>query len=848
LRKGGLGPPFLFINLVKTMKKLFTLLLAFVFASFGAFAQEEAPAEGASKDDKKPPKEKSYADIITSDAVTDSGLFIVHQVKGKYYFEIPVELLEREILVVSRIAGYVNNLSFGGAGMRSRPQQVIRWQQKDNKILLRSVSYSRVADPELPIYQSVRNNNYEPVVMSFDRVCYNADSSALVFDPTALFTGDVAMIGPMGEDQRKNFGIKGLESKSCFINYFKSFPENTEVRHVLTFKGDKLPDNRITGLMSVEMNQSFILLPAEPMEPRLYDDRVGYFSLQQVDFGLDEHKAARRRYITRWRLEPKDVEAYKRGELVEPVKPIVYYIDPATPEEWRPFLKQGVEDWQSAFEKAGFKNAIIAKDPPSKEEDPDWSPEDVRYSVIRYVATEIQNAMGPHVHDPRTGEILESDIIWYHNVMNLLRNWFFIQTSAVNPEAQRAKFSDELMGQLIRFVSAHEVGHTLGLPHNMGSSCAYHVDSLRAPGFVQRMGVAPSIMDYARFNYVAQPEDKGVGLFPKIGPYDDWSIIFGYKYFPDNQGPDAEKPLLHQMVLERAGDPLYRYGRQQGRVLDPSAQTEDIGHDAVMASDLGIANLKRTTAQLMNWAVEDEKDYAELRELYGQVIGQLRRYTGHVGNNVGGIYEYSKTGDQEGPVYIHTPRERQAAAVQFLNRQIFQTPSWLLDQNILSRIAYTSAVEDMRSLHAFALGLLFDASRIQRMTENEALNGRAAYPASSLFDEVSASVFSEVKAGKTIDPYRRNLQRAYVDRMGALMQLSGDAANQSDVKALARGSLSALKSDLKKNAKKQKDAVSRYHLEDLVARITLIEEGKAPAPAASPSAPAFDEVKGCFEE
>ena len=811
----------------KLAHSLCGVLVMLLFA-LPTMAQDKAEAAADTTKTETPEKKKkngkSYSDIITDEAITDEGLFTVHKVADKYMFELPVDLMEKEILVVSRISGHVKNLNFGGAGMKSRPQQIIRWQMQDDHILLRSVSYNSTASFEDPIYESVRNNNFEPVIERFKIATYNDDSTSVVIDVSKFFTSDVPMIGALSEGQRRRFGIRGLDNGRSFIKHVNAYPSNVEVRHVLTYRGTSLPDNQLTQTLSIEMNQSFIELPEDPWQPRYYDDRVGYFSIRQIDYSMDEQKAATKRFITRWRLDPKDMDAYKRGELVEPKKPIVYYIDPATPEKWRSYIKQGVNDWQVAFEAAGFKNAIMGMDPPSKEENPEWSPEDVRFSVIRYVSTDIQNAQGPHVHDPRTGEILESDIIWYHNVMNLLRNWFLIQTAAVNPAARAVKFDDEVMGELIRFVAAHEVGHTLGLPHNMGSSVAYPVDSLRAPGFVQRMGVAPSIMDYARFNYVAQPEDEGAGIMPKIGPYDKWSIMYGYKLIPDVDSPEAERATLNEWIKERADDPIYRYGQQQRGVVDPSAQTEDVGGDPVYASDLGVKNLQRILPNLIEWSEREGEDYDDLAELYRNVAGQFRRYVGHVGNNVGGVYEYDKTYDQEGPVYTHVPKQRQRAAVNFLDRQLFTTPTWMADKEIISRVGSTVIVDLIRGLQGYGLRILFDGNRLNRMMENEALNGSEAYSMANLFDDTREAIFREVYQKRAIDPYRRNLQRAYVDKMGDLLMESGSDWNQSDIKALARMTLNELQDDIEDGMKKMDDDISEAHLEDILARIDMIED------------------------
>lgn len=783
--------------------------------------KKDAPAAPS----KKKSKIKKYSEIITKDAKTDEGLITSHVVDNDYYFEIGDSLLEREILVVSRISGFVKNLNFGGAGTKSRPQQVIRFQRKGDNILIREVSFNSVADEEKPIYESVRNNNFEPVVASLPIKAFGKDKKSFVVDVKSMFTSDIPMLGAMYSFQEKSFGVRGVDRNRSFIESMKSYPENVEVRHVLTYNGGaKLPDNQLTKTMSVEMNQSFVLLPEDPWMPRNFDARVGYFSLSQVDYGSEAQKADRKRFITRWRLEPKDKEAYFRGELVEPVKPIIYYIDPATPTEWVPYLKLGIEDWQVAFEAAGFKNAIIAKEAPSKEEDPDWTPEDIRYSTIRYVSTEIQNAMGPHVHDPRTGEILESDIIWYHNVMNLLRNWYFIQTAAINPKARSVNFENAVMGQLIRFVSAHEVGHTLGLPHNMGSSVAYPVDSLRSPSFTKRMGTAPSIMDYARFNYVAQPEDGDVGLMPGVGPYDKWSIEYGYRLIKGVETPDDEKGTLNGWILEKAGDPVYRFGRQRGLPLDPSSQTEDLGDNSMKASEYGIKNLKRIVPKLMEWTEESGKNFDDLRELYGQVYGQFNRYMGHVSANVGGVYELYQSYDEDKPVYTHVDKEKQKAAIMFLNENLFKTPEWMVDKEILSRIEEKGALDRVIGMQTRAVNILMVSDRLNRMIENEALNGNDAYSIQTFFSDLQNGIFHDLNTGS--DVYTRNLQRMYVEKLIGALQSESRSIKNSDVAPVVRGALEKLKSTLKSNSAYNQNSIHGMHLKDLVARIENMEKKK----------------------
>jgi len=810
------------------MKLLVPALVA-LLAGCATLGVGRAPSGGAAgQEDSKSPGVRPYQEVVTAEAVSDSGLFLVHRIGERVLYEVPPAELGRPLLWVATIARAQTGTAYGGQTLRGR---VVHWERRGSRVLLRNEMHEIVADTAQPIYRAVEASRFAPVIMSFSVEAFGPDS-APVIDVTKLFTTDVAEFSP-----RQRLRAKKLDESRSLVERTVSFPRNIETEAMLTFEAepDSVPveggglNRPVLGTVSVVMHHSMVKLPEDPMESRLWDSRVGFFSIEQIDYGREEHRAEHRRFITRWRLEKKDPQA----PLSEPVQPIVFYVDPATPKKWVPWLIRGVESWNAAFEKAGFVNAVQAREAPSPEEDPDWSMEDARISSIRWLPSTIENASGPHVHDPRTGEILEADIQWYHNVLNLLRNWYFVQVSPLDERARDLPLPDSLMGRLVEYVAAHEVGHTLGFPHNMKASSSYPIDSLRSAAFTARFADEPSIMDYGRFNYVAQPGDRA-SLVPVVGPYDLHAVEWGYT--PIDGGPDDEREELDRLARRAEEDPRLRFG-DPSRV-DPTAQTEDLGDDAVAATRLGLANIRRIVPTLIAAAGEPGRDYSDLREIYHELIDQWSREMGHVAAVVGGVVETRRHYGTEGVVHHPLPRERQKRAVAFLAEEAFRTPVYLVDEEVLRRIQPAGAMERIGGAQRRVLEAVLDNDRMVRLVELEAraIPGERAYPLPEMLADVRAGIWTELDDRRvSIDAWRRNLQRHWLDVIdGKLNPGPGGPAppgppapppvdvELTDIRPLLRGELSAVRAASLAAIPRAADRVTRLHLEDVVFRVEQI--------------------------
>jgi hypothetical protein len=795
------------------------------------------------------PTGKQYNEVIKPSTVSKPGLFTIHKNDDKYFFEIPDTILGRELLLTNwlvKVPG--GSPKYGGEILGN---QTLSFEKGNgNKLFLRLITLVNAVDSNSNIAKAVKNDNVDPIAMVFDIKARGLDDKSSIIDVTDFFQKENSF-STVG-DLKGDLGLMGLAADRSYIKSMNAYPINVEIKTVRTYSASGMPTKapngasippteaaKEAGAVTVEMSTSIMLMPKVPMQPRYFDPRVGYFAENYKVYSDDQQRVDDNTFIIRYRLEPKaeDMEKYKRGELVEPKQQIVYYVDPATPKQWRKYVIAGINDWNAAFEKAGFKNAIVGKEWP--ENDSTMSLEDMRYKVVRYLPSDIANAYGPNIHDPRSGEVLQSYVGWYHNIMQLLHDWYFIQASAIDTNARKMKFSDELMGSLIRFAVSHEIGHTLGLRHNMGSSSQTPVEKLRDKKWVEEHGHTASIMDYARFNYVAQPGD-GItekGIMPRIGDYDKWAIEWGYRYIGAKTEEDDKKIEAKLIVDSLKANPRLWFGGE-GRNFDARCQTEDLGDNSMKASEYGIKNLKLVMAHLPEWTKEDNDTYTNLLNMYKQVVSQFNRYCSHVAKNVGSIYENVKSVEQDGDVYTPAPKAIQKEAVAFLNKQVFDTPKWLLDENILNKLSSPVRMGSVGTIHDRMIDLIFDDRVFNTMLVNEHRNGReGSYCIDEFITDVKSGVWKELNTHEAIDIYRRELQKKYVAKlfaaikeaefsthmMAAFFGATGEEllpiTSNSEIPSYLSYHLENLRQEILKAIPLAKDKDTKAHLEYMAATI-----------------------------
>lgn len=801
---------------------LFPISFALSLTAFG-----QKPVAKPDSAAKKVPMD--YSKVIPATAIGQDGLFNVRQVDQKWFFEVPDSLLGRYLLAVTR---YITTpQGFGSFGGEKVNEQTLYFQKgNNNNLFLKGVVYRQeTKNTDGPIYQAVMQSQENPIVASFDVKAKNPITGNYVIDVTDFFKKDVPVVS-IPADEKSSKKLNGLADDRSFIERIACYPINTEIKTTKTYAsaGLGIPAGALTGAVTLRLNTSIILLPKVPMRKRISDERVGYFNNKYILFDEDYQRTQTKYLIQRYRLEPKkeDLAKYKRGILVEPKKQIIYYIDPATPKKWRPYLIQGINDWQKAFEQAGFKNAIVGKEWPVA--DTTMSLEDARFSVIRYYASETPNAYGPRISDPRSGEIMESHVGWYHNVMKLVHNWYMVQAGPLDKRAQKMQFDDELMGQLIRFVSSHELGHTLGLRHNMGASSQTPVEKLRDKAWVEKNGHTVSIMDYARFNYVAQPEDNisPKGIYARIGAYDKWAINWGYRYFDGEKDEYAEEQLLSKITTDTlTKNPKLWFGGE-GKDEDPRSQSEDLGDDAVAASDYGIKNLKRVVANLAQWTYEPGDQYNNLEELHKEVVKQYSRYLYHVMKNIGNRYVTKRSVDEKGTVYAEVPKKKVKSVVNYVGRQVFEAPLWMYPANIANYIDL-KPMEQISDQQSQMLNIFLSAGMLYNLSQ-KALTSADPYPVSEFLDDLLPTVWKKPSLDIQQNTYLRSLQRSYLEKVGMLINPKDVAdgkmmsnAQRSDVRLEAIAHIKAIRKKIEELIPLT-SGIDQLHLNDLRIEIDKI--------------------------
>jgi hypothetical protein len=757
-------------------------------------------------------------EFFDSTYTTQKGLFSVYNKDDKWYLEITDSFLNRDILTITRYSKLAP-MSPVYLGEESN-NQVIRFEKGNgNKMFMKATVFSVVRpDSSETLFNAIENSNEPPILESFDIVAVNKDTHTgainYIIEVSPFFLSDKLTF--MSRPTRRKLGLGGIMSSESYIEEIKAFPNNMQVKVVKTYSSSAstpIVIAQLVGTMTIEFNTTIILLPEKPLRVRKSDLRIGYFNTSFNYYSDSLQKADIVTSIQRWRLEPKnlnDLERQKRGELIEPKDPIIFYIDPATPNQWKPYFKSGVDKWQPAFEAAGWKNAVRAEY--WHEADSSGGFDDTRFSTIRYLPSSIENAHGHSIIDPRSGEIIQATVLWHHNMMNTLHDWYFIQAGAVDPNARNRVYSDTLMGKLVEEIISHEVGHTLGLTHNMGASARIPVEKLRDKEYIQKYGHSSSIMDYTRFNYVAQPEDSIKDLIPRIGEYDIWAIKYGYSYLSE-VSPEEENKILNDWIVDAYKNPMLHFGTDGSK--DPRNQMEDLGDNAVTASVYGIKNLKRIVPNLIRWNYLEGDDYKETKRLYAAAVEQFKQYIGHVIAYIGASYENPVTYDMEGSRFENVPVERQAEAVFFLNEYLFKSPLWLADPELIKYFSETSASEFVSIWQKSALDKLFEGKRLLNLVDNN-------YSLQSLLNDLEPGIFTELHSKTQADMYARNLQSLYINKLSGIIDSSSKdypKIENTDVVPVIKSYLEILAKELNKSSKSSSDRINKYHYIELVSTI-----------------------------